>query len=73
MRKIRDDLDLSDKIETITAMELRKTPGEVLDSVRFGKTFILTKQGKPVGVLSPLPGRQLTVIVHKDGSKDYKL
>lgn len=73
MRKMRDEMDLNDRFEEITAMDFRKSPGEVLDSVRLGKTFLITKQGKPMGVISPLPGKQLTIVINGDGSKTYEL
>lgn len=61
------------KIETITAMDFRRQPGEILDSVALGKTFVITKQGKPCGVLQPLPGETLTIVVKRDGSMEYSV
>jgi antitoxin (DNA-binding transcriptional repressor) of toxin-antitoxin stability system len=46
---------MSGKIETITATDFRRSPGEVLDSVALGKTFIITKNGHPVARLSQHP------------------
>jgi prevent-host-death family protein len=70
-RKLRELKPMKDKIETITAMDFRRQPGEILDSVALGKTFIVTKQGKPCAVLQPLPGERLTIVVRSDGSMDY--
>jgi prevent-host-death family protein len=39
--------------ETITAMDFRKTPGDVLLQAQMGKTFTITKNGVVVAVLSP--------------------
>jgi len=40
------------QIETISMMELRKRPGDVIDQVQMGKTFEITKLGKVVATLS---------------------
>ena len=71
MKKIKDEVSLASKFEVITAMELRQNPGEVLDSVALGKTFLITKQGKPVAVLSKPPGETLTINVDKNGKVSY--
>jgi len=38
--------------EEISMMDLRKRPGDVIDQVQMGKTFIITKAGKKVAILS---------------------
>lgn len=38
--------------ETITAMDLRRAPGDVLMQTQMGKTFEITKNGVVVAVLS---------------------
>ena len=55
MKKIRDEVSLGGKLETITAMDWRRAPGEVLASVALGKRFIITKQGRPVAMLCQPP------------------
>jgi antitoxin (DNA-binding transcriptional repressor) of toxin-antitoxin stability system len=71
--KLRELTPMEGQLETITMMELRKQPGEILDSVIFGKTFILTKQGKPCAVLTRLPGQTLSIIVDRKGNMSYSL
>jgi antitoxin (DNA-binding transcriptional repressor) of toxin-antitoxin stability system len=71
--KLRELAPMEGQLETITMMELRKQPGEILDSVIFGKTFILTKQGKPCAVLTRLPGQTLSIIVDRKGNRSYSL
>lgn len=44
---------------TITMMQFRKAPGEILDRMRyFGEVFTITKQGKPVAYLMPIQTRR---------------
>ena len=54
---------------TITMMELRAHPGEVVDLVFCGLVVEITKQGRIVAVLSPptSSGDEATVI-HKNGN-----
>ena len=44
---------LAGQTETITAMDFRRTPGDVLLQTQLGKTFTITKNGTVVAVLSP--------------------
>jgi antitoxin (DNA-binding transcriptional repressor) of toxin-antitoxin stability system len=55
MKNIKDEVSLSGRVETITMMDLRKKPGEVLSSVALGKTFIITRAGKPIAELKKMP------------------
>lgn len=73
MKRLTEYVNLEGQIETITMMDLRSRPGEVLDSVALGKVYILTKAGKPLAVLSRLPGQQLTIKIKRDGSKEHVL
>ena len=50
MKKIKDEISLVNKIESISMMELRSAPGEVLMAVDLGKTFIITKGKKAIAV-----------------------
>lgn len=74
MKKIADHVlqQMSQQFEVITAMDFRKQPGEVLDSVDLGKTFLITKAGRPVAVLSKPPGEQLSIVVDSKGKISYE-
>ena len=52
MTKLLDSNLLVGEHETITAMDLRKGPGDILTQVAMGKVFTITRQGKPIAVLS---------------------
>ena len=73
MKTLADQISLKRKLEEITLSEFRRQPGEVIAQVVLGKTFVITKTGKPVSVLSPLPGEQLSQTILGDGSSKYKL
>jgi antitoxin (DNA-binding transcriptional repressor) of toxin-antitoxin stability system len=45
-------MNLAGQTETITAMDFRKTPGDVLLQAQMGKTFLITKNGVVVAKLS---------------------
>jgi len=55
MKKIKQEVSLDGRIETITAMDFRRSPGEVFMGVMLGKRFIITKQGKPVAMICGVP------------------
>jgi antitoxin (DNA-binding transcriptional repressor) of toxin-antitoxin stability system len=46
-------VSLAGQTETITAMDFRKAPGDVLLQAQMGKVFQITKNGVIVAVLSP--------------------
>jgi antitoxin (DNA-binding transcriptional repressor) of toxin-antitoxin stability system len=46
-------MSLDGMTETITAMELRRTPGDILLQAQMGKVFNITRAGVIVAVLSP--------------------
>ena len=52
---------------SVTMMELRAQPGEVIDRVAHGMTIAIEKNGKEVAVLSVSDNSKDTVI-HRDGS-----
>lgn len=52
MKKLTDMVSLQGETETITAVELRKLPGEILEQASLGKTFTITKNGKPIATIS---------------------
>ena len=73
MKKIADHVmqEMSKQFEYITMMDLRTQPGEVIDSVELGKIFVITKAGRPVAVLSKLPGETLTMEIDSQGKLSY--
>ena len=73
MQKLKDKVSLKTKIETITMMELRQSPGEIFTSVEYGETFIVTRNKRPIAVLSKVPGNTLTTVVEKDGEMSFTL
>lgn len=62
---------LTGQIEEITMTDFRASPGDVIDSVLMGKTFIITRQGKPLACLQRLPGERLSMVVGKTGKGSY--
>ncbi len=71
MKTVKDEVSLSGKVEQITLMDLRKQPGEVFASVALGKTFVVTKMGKPIGIISKPPGETLSMTIESDGTITY--
>lgn len=71
MKSLKDSVSLKTEFEQITMTEFRSKPGEIMTAVELGKTFLIAKQGKPVAVLSPLPGELVTTI-HPDGRISYE-
>lgn len=61
------------EIATVTMMELRSNPGEILDRVSRGLTVRVTKQGKWIATLQP-PSQASrnddTIIVRRDGTTE---
>ncbi len=53
MKTLKEQIDLLGEIEVITVTELRSRPGECLTQVSLGKTFCITRNGKPVAFLAP--------------------
>jgi prevent-host-death family protein len=52
MRKtLTKSMDLTGQRETITAMDFRKTPGDILLQAQMGKVFTITKNGVAIAVL----------------------
>ena len=74
MKKIADHVmqEMGKQFEVITAMDFRMQPGEVLDSAALGKTFLITKSGRPVAVLSKPPGETLSIKVDSKGRISYE-
>jgi len=73
MKTLKDEISLHGKFETIPISDFRKRPGEVLTSVDLGKTFLVTKNGKAVAVVSKPPGETLTLIIDSHGNQSYEL
>ena len=70
--KKRDTL-LVGELEVMTLTDFRRGPGDVIAQVQMGKVFVLTKQGKPVAVISKPPGEQLSIVVDHQGRETYEL
>jgi prevent-host-death family protein len=55
------------EVHTITMMELRKQPGEVIEAIRDGAVVRITKQGRHIATIVP-PGDDPTPItIQADG------
>ena len=52
MKMLNEMIDLTGQTETITAVEMRKLPGEILEQASLGKTYIVTKNGKPIAQIT---------------------
>lgn len=52
MKKLTEMIDLTGQTETITAVEMRKLPGEILEQASLGKTYIVTKNGNPIAQIT---------------------
>jgi len=52
MKTVREMNLLAGQHEQITAVELRQHTGDVLEQAAMGKTFAITKSGKPVATIS---------------------
>jgi len=73
MRKLLADLSLlAGQTEEITMVDLRQGPGDVLDQVTMGKTYIITRRGKSIAVLQQLPGHNMTIVVAPNGGISYR-
>lgn len=55
--------DFSGQKATVTMMEFRQQPGEVLEFARYGGEVTITKNGRAVALLVPAP-----TVINKDGS-----
>ena len=53
MKGLKDQVDLRGPVEVITVSEFRRNPGECLAQVELGKTYCITRYGKPVAYLGP--------------------
>lgn len=73
MKRLKNEINLIGVIETISMMELRERPGEIFTSVELGKVFVVKRNGKPLAIISAVPGTQLTIKISSKGEKSYTL
>jgi antitoxin (DNA-binding transcriptional repressor) of toxin-antitoxin stability system len=73
MKQLSEQVSLERKLEEITISEFRKQPGEVMAQIALGKTFVITKGGKYVAVISRVPGEHLAMDIQRNGAVKYKL
>lgn len=53
----------------LTMTEFRASPGErLIDVLRDGATFLLTKAGKPAAMLVPVRDADVTTVIERDGT-----
>ena len=69
MRTIK--VSLKGQLEEITMMELRSNPGAILTETELGKMFVIKRNGRPIAVLSRLPG-ELIQVIGNNGKISYK-
>jgi len=60
--------DFRGQAATISMMELRAHPGDVLDRVSQVMTVNVEKNGKHVASIVPVSADDQTTIIHRDGS-----
>ena len=68
-RKLK--VSLVGQLEEISMMEFRGNPGSILTETELGKMFVIKKNGKPIAVLSRLPG-ELIQVINPNGKVTYK-
>lgn len=67
MKRLRDEIQLKGKIETIDATDLRAHVGEVLTQVMLGKSYTVTRKGRTVCHIVPPGQADLSVEIGPDG------
>lgn len=73
MKRLNQEVTCEGKLETITMMELRSRPGEIMTAVQLGKVYIIERNGFPMAILSKPPGKELVTLVNPKGELSYKL
>lgn len=72
-KRLHESEPLRGQIDHLTLMDFRTAPGDAIAQVQMGKVYVLTKAGKPVAVLSKLPGDRLTINIDPKGKVTYGL
>lgn len=61
-------VDYRGKQATVSMMELRSAPGDLIEHVRNGMTVHVEKNGKRIASVVPAGADQDTTVIHPDGS-----
>ena len=69
---IRSEVSLVGRVRELSMMQLRHHPGQVMDAVHLGMTFVI-KRGRSVVAIIQRPPADMTITVDKNGKFSYSL
>jgi hypothetical protein len=72
VKRLHNEVTMEGTFEVISLTDFRTRPGEVLQSVELGKTYVIQKYGREIAVLSKPPGTQLIINIASDGSVTHR-